>query len=80
MKKESKTSPEPEMLEEYDFSQGKQGKYAQRYADGTNIVLLSPDVARVFVDSESVNIALRRLVEIAQQSTKLRVPDQITIL
>ncbi|MBE0410903.1 MAG: hypothetical protein IBX69_14380 [Anaerolineales bacterium] len=71
MKKESKTSPEPEMLEEYDFDQGKRGKYAQRYADGTNIVLLSPDVARVFPDSESVNKALRRLVEIAQQSTKI---------
>ena len=70
MKKESKTSPEPEMLEEYEFDQGKRGKYAQRYADGTNIVLLSPDIARVFPDSESVNNALRRLVEIAQQSTK----------
>ncbi len=59
-----------EMLPEYDFSKGVRGKYAQRYAEGTNVVVLSPDLARIFPDSESVNRALRVLVEVAQQSVK----------
>ena len=63
---------ENEMLPEYDFSKGVRGKYAQRYAEGTNIVVLSPDLARFFPDSESVNRALRALVEVAQRSVKLR--------
>ncbi len=58
------------MLAEYDFSQGVRGKYAQRYSGGTNIVVLSPDVAEFFPDSEAVNAALRALVEIARKSTK----------
>ncbi len=45
---------ENEMLPEYDFGKGVRGKYAQRYAEGTNIVVLSPDLARFFPDSESV--------------------------
>ncbi len=58
------------MMPEYDFSKGIRGKYAQRYAEGTNIVVLAPDLARIFPDSESVNKALRLLVEIAQRSTE----------
>jgi len=48
-----------EMLDEYDFSRGVVGKYTKQYAEGTNIVLLDPDVAKVFPDSEAVNQALR---------------------
>jgi len=55
-------------LDEYDFSQGARGKYAQRFAEGSNIVVLSPEVANIFPDSESVNQALRLLVEIAGKS------------
>lgn len=55
-----------EMLEEYDFSGGVRGKYYQRYKEGTNVVLLDPDVAEVFRDSESVNRALRELINIAR--------------
>ena len=75
MKKTRKTQTrrEPEMLDEYDFSQGVRGKYAKRYAAGSNIVVLSPDVAEAFPDSESVNEALRVLVKIARQKSK-RVP------
>jgi len=62
---------ENEMLPEYDFSKGVRGKYARRYAEGTNIVVLSPDLARIFPDSESVNRALRALVEVAQRSVKV---------
>jgi len=54
---------EVEMLDEYDFSKGVIGKYAKQYAEGTNIVLLEPDVAKVFPDSAAVNQALRRIIE-----------------
>ncbi len=70
MKKASKTRHDRDMLDEYDFSKGVRGKYAKRYAEGTNIVVLSPDVAEVFPDSESVNEALRVLVKIARQKAK----------
>ena len=59
-----------EMLEEYDFSKGIRGKYARRYAAGSNVVVISPDVAEAFPDSESVNKALRMLVKIAQRTKK----------
>jgi len=62
---------ENEVLPEYDFSEGVRGKYARRYAEGTNIVVLSSDLARFFPDSESVNRALRALVEVAQRSVKV---------
>jgi hypothetical protein len=50
-----------EMLPEYDLSGGVRGKYVERYRQGTNVVLLDPDVAEKFPTSESVNDALRRL-------------------
>lgn len=68
MKEEITDQDEPEMLEEYDFSNGIRGKYAEAYAAGANIVLLEPDVAQVFQDAASVNSALRALIKIAQQA------------
>jgi hypothetical protein len=64
-----KTKPdgEPEvdeMREEYDFTGGARGKYAERYTVGTNVVVLEADVARAFPDSDSVNAALRELLRI----------------
>ena len=59
-----------ELLDEYDFSQGVVGKYAKQYAEGTNIVLLDPDVAKVFPDSEAVNQALRALAQIIEQRSR----------
>jgi hypothetical protein len=47
------------MRKEYDFSKGIRGKYAKRYKEGTNIVLLDPDVAKVFKTSSSVNKAFK---------------------
>ena len=70
MKKVVKTRRDPDMLDEYDFSKGVRGKYAKRYAEGTNVVILSPDMAQVFPDSESVNEALRVLVKVARQKVK----------
>ncbi len=67
MSKEKKTF---ELQEEYDFSQGVRGKYAERYAEGTNLVALDPDVAESFSESTSVNSALRELIRIARQASK----------
>jgi hypothetical protein len=66
MNQEPNNEREPEMLEEYDFSGGVRGKYAARFARGSQIVVLDPDVAQVFSDSASVNRALRALVGIIQ--------------
>lgn len=70
MSQESNDEREPEMLEEYDFSGGVRGKYAARFARGSHVVVIDPDVAQVFSDSESVNRALRALVGIIQESEK----------
>ena len=63
---------DPDMLEEYDFRGGRRGVYAERYAEGTNLVALAPDVLEVFPDSESVNEALRTLVRAARRSVRPR--------
>ena len=55
---------DPDMLDEYDFSKGIRGKYAQRYSEGSNIVKLDDDVAEIFPDEKSVNDALRALANI----------------
>jgi hypothetical protein len=68
-KKQVEIERDPDMLDDYDFSQGVRGKYAERFAQGSNVVVLSPDVAGIFPDSESVNNALRLLVEIAGRTT-----------
>ena len=52
-----------EMRAEYDFSDGVRGKYAKRYAEGSNVVVLDPDVAEHFKTSEDANRALRELAE-----------------
>jgi hypothetical protein len=70
MKKAPKRGQDPDLLDEYDFSTGVRGKYATRYADGNNVVVLSPDLAEIFPDSESVNRALRELVAIARKTAK----------
>jgi hypothetical protein len=51
-----------EMRAEYDFRGGVRGKYAAQFAEGTNLVLLEPDVARRFPTSADVNRALRMLI------------------
>ena len=51
---------------EYDFTGAVRGKYYERYREGTNVVLLDPDVAAVFKDSAAVNGALRLLVSLAE--------------
>jgi len=57
---------EDDLLPEYDFSQmkgGVRGKYVERYREGTNLVLLDPDIASAFPDAKAVNDALRSLLQ-----------------
>ena len=51
---------EHEIRDDYDFEGGVRGKYLERYREGTNVVLLEPDVAGAFRDSATVNAALRQ--------------------
>jgi hypothetical protein len=60
------------MRSHYDFTAGVRGKYSRRYAEGTNVVLLDPDVARVFRDGEAVNETLRAAAQIVQIQEKRR--------
>ncbi|MFZ2904846.1 MAG: hypothetical protein WAZ98_01465 [Cyclobacteriaceae bacterium] len=53
------------MLSNYDFSKGKRGKYARRYASGTNVIVLAPDVAKIYKDADTVNETLRAIAKIA---------------
>lgn len=54
-----------------DLGQGVRGKYYQEYQKGTNLVLLSPDVAAAFPSEKDVNEALRALMRIAQRSKSI---------
>ena len=67
MKKPQDSPKDPDMLPEYDFADAERGRYAARYAEGTNLVALAPDVAEAFPDSESVNTALRSLIQLARR-------------
>jgi hypothetical protein len=67
--KKVESEMEDELRPEYDLSQLKgrvRGKYVERYREGTNLVLLEPDVAAAFPDAKAVNEALRLLIKVAQ--------------
>ena len=65
-----KMQNDPDMLEEYDFSGGIRGKYAKRYSEGTNVVVVDPDVAELFPDHDSVNDALRHMAAVIRRQRK----------
>ncbi len=67
--KDDKHDP-AEVRDEYDFTGGVRGKYAAKFAEGSNVVVLDPDVAEFFKDSASVNDALRSIAEIAKRQSK----------
>ena len=71
MKKGSRKPAKKKGPREYDFEGGVRGKYAERYAEGSNVVVLSPDVAKVFPDSTSANQALRAFVEMMRKLPNL---------
>ena len=51
------------LLSQYDFNGGIRGKYSKRYQEGSNVIILDRDVAKVFQDKDSVNRALRALIK-----------------
>jgi len=63
MSKYQQGGPDPDLRSDYDFSHGERGTYAKRFAEGSNVVALDPDVAKWFADSASVNDALRALLD-----------------
>lgn len=65
-----KIDEEDEILEEYDFTGGVRGKYVERVLNRKNVIVLEPDVAEVFTDSESVNRALRGLLPTIQKQAE----------
>lgn len=54
-----------------DLGPGIRGKYFESYKKGTNLVLISPDIAKAFPTEDAVNDALRSLIKIARKSTGL---------
>ena len=67
MSQANKTAADKQMRAEYDIRGGARGKYYERYRQGTNVVVLEPDVAAIFPDAEAVNRALRLLIQLAQK-------------
>jgi len=68
MSRESAKKLVDELRPEYDLSQlkgGVRGKYYKRALAGTNLVLIEPDLAKAFPDTDSVNRALRTLLDAA---------------
>ena len=69
MKRAPRKKSDPEMLKEYNFSKGARGKYAKRYAAGSNVVVVPPDLARAFPTSEAVQETLRNVISLAKNVT-----------
>jgi len=68
--KKRRTNKKDELRPEYDFKKllktGVRGKYVERFRKGTNLVLLEPDVAKVFSDARAVNEALRLVIQLTE--------------
>jgi hypothetical protein len=74
-KGKSKPKPEPDrdtLQPEYDFSEATRGTTAARYAEGTNVVVIDPELQSLFPTSEAVNDALRELARIAERARTKR--------
>ena len=81
MKKASAKKNSKDLWPEYDLSQlkgGVRGKYYRKATEGTNLVLIEPELANVFPDTKSVNRALRLLVDTAASATE-RVPRRRSV-
>ncbi len=72
MSQRPRANSDDDLLPEYDFTGAVRGKYYERYRQGTNVVILDPDVAAVFKDSATVNDALRLLVSLAEAKVPRR--------
>ena len=71
MKAKQRRKTSGDMRPEYDFSKGVRGKYYKRATESSNIVILAPDVAENFKNSRAVNRALRNLLHVAEETTRL---------
>jgi hypothetical protein len=74
-KAKSKAKPDPDrdtLQPEYDFSKAVRGTTAARYAKGTNVVVLDPELRELFPTSEAVNEALRELAAIAKRAVRVK--------
>jgi hypothetical protein len=72
-KRAEKREMKDELRREYDLTKlkgGIRGKYVARYRNGTNLVLLSPEIAKYFPDEQSVNTALRSVIRVAKGSMR----------
>ena len=72
--KKAKTVESDDLRPEYrreDLGKGTRGKYFEAYQKGSNLVLLSPDVAKAFPTSDAVNETLRALLQLTEQTRKL---------
>ena len=70
-----KKAHDAQIRDEYcasDLGKGSRGRFLRDYEEGSNLVMLSPDVATVFPTEESVNEALRSLITVAARATKSR--------
>ena len=77
-RRQPSVSEPDDMLPHYDFRGAVRGKYAAHYREGTNVVVLEPDVAARFPDAASVNRALRALAEVADTAKPKRSPRRRT--
>ncbi|HXI14608.1 MAG TPA: hypothetical protein VNM92_18475 [Thermoanaerobaculia bacterium] len=59
------------MRAHYDFSKGVRGKYAAEYAKGSNVVVIAPELIKIFPDSQAVNEALRTLMRVSGKGTRV---------
>lgn len=70
--KKKKTTDELRPEYDFDYSKAVRGKYYKRLlSEGANVVMLEPDVAKLFTDSETVNKALRSLLDLAKATERL---------
>ncbi|MBN1505691.1 MAG: hypothetical protein JW955_02535 [Sedimentisphaerales bacterium] len=78
MKKKSAEGRNDDLRPQYDLGEllktGVQGKYAERYRQGTNLVFLAPDVADAFPSAEAVNETLRLVLQLTKLRAKGRKP------
>ena len=75
-RKKSNNKNDSEVLDEYDFSKGVRGKYARRYAEGSNVVVLPPDLAEAFPTAQAVHDALRGVISLAEKVRKKPKPKR----
>ncbi len=76
MKKREPSVKRDEPRREYDFSSGTRGKYAVRYRQGTNLVVIDPDLAELFPNSAAVNRVLRAVASVARREARLPASKQ----